>query len=177
MTIKQELNKEFIGEIIELYEIDLNPIGTNVIIRLTPHSENAVIWRSNTYSPFPIASTGAERSNTNAPGRVNLIASTNTTLLTSLMLQYGDLVGAHVTKWRTLSMYLDGRPAADPNQHWPVEKYIIIQRSSLNQENVTWVLANRLDQPGLVLPRRQTLRDVASRGSLWCPGQARFYSR
>ena len=174
MSIKQELNKSYVGDIVELFEVDLNPIGVAVTLRVTPHSESNILWRGNTYIPFPIAAEGSQRSNSTAPGRVRLSASTNSTLFTSLMLEHGDLVGARVTKWRTLAMYLDAQPTADPNQHWPVERYVILQRESLNQQGVTWVLGNWLDTPNLILPGRQTLRDVASRKSLWCPGQVRY---
>lgn len=174
MTIKQELNKDYVGNIVELFEIDLNPIGESDILRLTAHSESNVIWRGNTYVPFPLQVEYAERSNNAAPSRVKLLASTASTLLTSLMLEHGDLVGARVIKWRTLAMYLDAEPTADPNQHWPVERYTIIQRESLSRDGVSWVLANWLDTPNLILPGRQTLRDVASNKSLFCPGQVRY---
>lgn len=174
MSIKQELNKQYVGDIIELYELDLNPMGQAEILRVTPHSESTVVWQGNSYVPFPVSMEYSERSSASAPSRVKLVASTASTLLTSLMLQHGDLVGARVTKWRTLAMYLDSQPTADPNQHWPVERYTIIQRESLNYEGVAWVLGNWLDTPNLILPARQTLRDVASNKSLYCPGQVRY---
>lgn len=174
MTIKQRLSNHYVGDIIELYEIDLNPIGVSQIIRLTPHSESSVVWRSNTYTPFAISTSGQDNATNQAPGRVTLSASTTSVLLTSTMIQYGDLVGATVRKWRTLTMYLDSMPTADPNQYFPVEDYIIIQRSTLSQDGVSWILANKLDNPRLLLPRRQCLKDVASRQSLYCAGMNRF---
>jgi len=174
MTIKQELTKEYVGEIVELYEIDLNPVGHNIISRFTPHSETNVTWRGEIYVPFPININGMNRSIDGAPSRPTLEASTASTLLTSMMISYGDLVGAKVTKWRTLSMYLDGSPDANPNQHWPVENYIIIQRSYLGTEGIKWVLANNIDKPGNILPRRQCLKDHISKQGLYCPGMQRF---
>lgn len=173
MTIREQVNERYVGEFIELYDIDLNPIGVNQIIRLTPHSETNILWRGNTYVPFPIMASGSDRATNQAPGRVTLSASTASTVLTAVMLQYGDLVGAKVRRWRTLSLYLDGKPTADPNQHFPIEEYIIINRDSLSQEGISWTLANTLDKPGLVIPRRQCLRDIASRASLYCPGMSR----
>lgn len=174
MAIKDQLVQEYVGEIVELYEIDLNPLGQSIIYRLTPHADEPISWQGEVFSPFPINITGMDRSYNKAPGRVKMEASTASTLMTSLMIQYGDLVGAKVKKWRTLSMYLDGKPTSDPAQHWPVENYVIIQRETLSVDGVRWILATNIDKPGNILPRRQCLKEDISRRGLYCPGMSRW---
>lgn len=171
-NIQDQLREKYVGEMIELYDIDLSPIGVNSKIYLTNTSATSVSWQGRTYQPFPLSSNGVSRNLTQAPGRISLRVSNVNNFLTAAVLTYGDLVGADVTRWRTFSNFLDGAPNADPDQHFPIERYTIIQKAAFNESLIEFVCATKLDRPGLMLPRRQILRDQVD-GALWCPGVAR----
>lgn len=174
MTIQEQVLNPFVGEIFEGYEIDLTPTGSPNVFHLSSTIRENTVWQGNTYSPFPIQADGGKVEKSGAPSRINLNVSNISKLLLAQISQYGDLVGANVTRWRTFKNYLDGQVDADPNQHFPVEKYVIIQKQSLNEEVIQFVMSSKFDRPGLQLPRRQILRDnIGSRG-LWAPGVSRL---
>jgi len=65
-------------------------------------------------------------------------------------------------------MFLDGQPDADANQHWPVERYGIIQLTELSRDTISFVIGTSIDRPNRMIPRRQILRDDVE-GALWAP--------
>jgi lambda family phage minor tail protein L len=49
---------------------------------------------------------------------------------------------------------LDGEPAADPSQEFPLDVFYIEQKTSENAIAITWTLSSILDLEGVRLPRR-----------------------
>lgn len=195
-TIIAQIHDKYVGEMVELFKIDLLPIGINTQFYLTNSSYTPTIgigggeseegglevissgetgtisFGGQLYSPFPIMCTNLSRSIANAPGRITLKVSKVNTLLAGVVQQYGDIVGAEFKRIRTFSNFLDGKVNADSSQHFPIEVYTIIQKSIWSPESIEFICATKLDRPGLNIPRRQILRDNV-RGSLYCPGVAR----
>ena len=167
-TILEQLHEKYVGEMVELFTIDLLPIGINVQYYLTNTSADPVTFQKKVYIPFPIECTNISRSAT-APGRVTLRVSNVTSLLATVVQQYGDIIGAEVKRIRTFSNFLTGAVNADNGQHFPIETYTIIKNLQL-PELIEFV-CTKLDRPGNI-PRRQILRDNV-RGALYCPGVAR----
>jgi phage-related protein len=64
------------------------------------------------------------------------------------------LVGAKVTRRRTLQKYLDGSPQADPLQEFPVDIFYIERKTQETALAITWQLSSILDLEGVRLPRR-----------------------
>lgn len=177
MTIEQEVKKPAIDNYIELFEIDTNPIGDTLVFRFTPNVYTAteVVWRGDTYQPFPIDATGFEYDGTSAaPPKPNLTVSNVNRILMAAVLGLGDLVGAQVTRYRTFKKYLDGQAEADPNAVLPPDVLIVEQKHSHTKSQISWSLISPLDRPNLMLPKRQVLRDLVNNYQF--PGAGRFRS-
>ena len=87
--------------------------------------------------------------------------------ITALILSYQDLVGAKVTRKRTLLKYLDAvnfvsgaNPTADPSAEFADDVYFIDRKSRETREVVEFELAAAIDLEGVSLPRRQIVQNV-----------------
>ena len=169
--LTEDIKQPFIGNIIELWEIDISPVsGTaNDVIRLSPHIEGPTLWRGNTYDPFPLESSSPEKALNRAPGRITLSISNVNKMVFLKVLEFGDLIGAKVNRWRTLSKYLDNGSTPDAQEHWPLEQYVIIQTSEFSRRAISFTLANKLNIPNVKLPKRQILKEEVP-NSLTAPG-------
>jgi phage-related protein len=101
------------GAVIELFELDLS-VGTAPVTEpiLRWHSginENMqeVVWQGNRYSAMPIEAEGFEFSGKGAIPRPMLTVANITSILSSVINSYDDLVGARVTRKKTFAKYLD----------------------------------------------------------------------
>ena len=79
--------------------------------------------------------------------------------ITALTNTYDDLVGATVQRIRTLTTYLDGAEAADPNAYWGPDEWIVEQKSGENKLAVSFQLTIPFDLEGRSLPGRRLLRE------------------
>lgn len=172
-TIDAQLKQSFVGNVIDLFHIDLNPIGVAQEFFLTPSSNTPITFNGVTYNPFPVSISGLDRNTDAAPGRVRLNVDNTSQMLAAAVISYGDMVGGHVIYTRTFQNYLDGQPDGGTNQSFPVLRYIIHQKSIFNQQTIQFILATQLDRAGLMLPRRQCLKSDAGRTALYCPGMQR----
>jgi lambda family phage minor tail protein L len=89
--------------------------------------------------------------------------------ITALLLNYSDLLGAKVTRRRTLAKYLDAvnfdggvNPDADPTAEFPADVYFVDRKASEDRDHVTFELAAALDVAGVRLPRRQVIQNICT---------------
>jgi len=154
MTIAQDLEKSVLPAQIDLFEIDATAI-TGSVYRYTPMTNGLgeVVWNGNTYSPYPIAITGADQVSSGAPPRP-LLAITNVDrffgVLTATM---EDLKGARVLYTRTFEPYLSSSVSAAPM------KFIINKKVGHNKTGIIFELKTFLDSDRKFMPGRQMLRD------------------
>lgn len=172
-TIAQQLSQPYVGEVVDLFHLDLRPIGQNLDFYFTPSSDRAIKFNNVTYQPLPISISGLNKDNNAAPGRVNLTVSNLTYMLAAMVVSYGDLVGARLNYTRTMKNFLDGQENGGTGQAMNWQRYIIFQKNVHNQEMIQWVLSTELDRPDLYLPLRQCLKSDIVGNSLWCPGMQR----
>lgn len=179
------------GDIVVLFDIDTAPLGGNDVWYLCAGTINGAMpaWRGHTYTPFPLEASGFEWAGRGALPKPRLMVGNVAGLLLPAVIQYNDLVGAKVTRWKTLVKYLDGQPGADPNSCFIPDIYFIDRKSQQTKGLIEFELAAALDQQGVMLPRRQLIRDNCSEtyrrwnGTAFvygtCPyaGAARFTSK
>jgi phage-related protein len=67
----------------------------------------SLVWQGETYAPIPIRASGFEFSTGGKLPRPKLQVANANGILSALVLQYGDLLNAKVTRKRTLVKYLD----------------------------------------------------------------------
>lgn len=168
MTIKTDIQKLEPGSIIELFELDLTPFGGD-LLRFHAGTNGLlanVTWAGNVYTAFPVAASGFEFSGQGQAPRPKMMVSNVVGSITALVLQYDDLVGAKVTRRRTLVKYLDavnfsgGNASADPSAEFPQDIFYIDRKSLETNEVVEFELSPAMDVTGVMLPRRQIIQNI-----------------
>ena len=156
------------GAIVELFELDLTALGgellrfhagTNALLQ-------NVTWAGNVYTAFPVAASGFEFNGQGQAPRPKLQVSNVIGSITALVLQYADLVGAKVTRRRTLVKYLDSvnfpnaNPLADATAEFPPDVYFIDRKAVETNELVEFELSPAMEVTGVMLPRRQIIQNT-----------------
>lgn len=157
--------------LLELFEIDATNLGVPQVLRFYNGSNavtQTVVFQGNAYNAFPIEITNFEFKVQGELPRPTLRVANVASTITALVLNYGDLVGAKVTRHRTFARYLDTQPSgaanpdADPNAEFPPDIYYIEQKTGENKLMVTFELATSLDVDNVMLPRRVITANTCS---------------
>ena len=179
------------GAIIELFDLDLTPIDAAAgIVRFhagTNELQQPVVWKGQTYTPRPVQASGFGASTTGAAPRPKLqvsnIASAGAVGIMTLMNRdYHDLVGAVVTRRRTLTKYLDAvnfasgvNQLADPTAEFPLDVYYVERRIMEHRLYSEYELVSVHDLDGVLLPTRQVIRDTCTYSyRIWDPAIGGF---
>lgn len=169
-TINTDIQNLALSNLIELFEIDLLPIGIdeqyyfhNGVNELTTD----VIFNSITYTRFPIEAEGFEKSGQGQQPRPTVRVANITGLIGALSRDNQDLVGVKFTRRRTFLKYIDAvnfesgvNNLADPNAQLPVEIWYFDRKSSENSIFVEWELSSATDMTGAAIPKRQVIANV-----------------
>lgn len=159
MTLEQDVQKNWHDGIIELYDLDLSVITGDVndkfyfTNQIKPDSTK-IQWQGRTYEPLPIVSTGYDKTTTGQIPQPSLTVANVLGTFTEVINSLDDLVGAKITRRRTLAKYLDGEPQADPSQEFPIDIFYIERKTEETITTITWQLASVLDVEGVQVPRR-----------------------
>ena len=159
MTIEADLQQGWHDAIVELIDLDLSTITSDpadifyFTNQLKP-DDTKIQWKGNVYEPIPIAAAGYEKSTTGQIAQPTLTVANVLGTFTQVINELDDLVGAKVTRRRTLGKYLDGEPDADPLQEFPIDVFYIERKTQETSMVISWQLASVLDLEGLKLPRR-----------------------
>jgi len=165
MSLEIDVQQGWHDAIVEMFDVDLSPITGNVndLYYFTNQlglNNEKIQWQGNTYEPLPILSSGYEKNTTGQIAQPTLTVANVLGTFTELISQYDDLVGAKVTRRRTLGKYLDGQAEADSLQEFPIDIYYIERKAEENALTITWELASILDLEGLKLPRRIIIQNL-----------------
>lgn len=169
--------------IVELFELQLvqSLHGSTDVYRfhagtsLSNNGTNPIIWNGNTYTRMPIEAEGFEYSGNGQLPQPKLRVSNINGTITALLLIVNaittgnDLIGAKLTRIRTLARYIDatnfpgnvnplGTP--DPTVEFPREVYYIAQKSVENRDVVEFTLAAAFDLQGVRAPKRQCISNI-----------------
>ena len=158
-----------LGARVELIDIDLTDRG-GVVLHLVPApllsfvggsvATSSVTWRGNIYTPHPFETDGWEWSGDGEAPTPKFRTANVDLSFTGLNIQYNDLVGATLTRWRTFDKFLDGKPDADPDSHYQVDIFNIDRKSIQNKTIVEYELASPIDQQGVLLPSDQVNKNA-----------------
>lgn len=150
-----------LGALVELIDIDATALG-GTILRIVPAPlrlflgggvvSQPVTWRGNIYTPHPLETDGWEWNNSGTPPSPKIRVANVDLSFTGLNIEYGDLVGATLTRWRTFDKFLDGQPEADPDSHFQLDIFKIDRKSLQTKSIVEYELASPVDQTGVLLP-------------------------
>lgn len=157
--------------LVELFELDATSLGGSISRFHNGANElgTDVVWQGNTYYRFPIEASGfAFSGKGQLPRPVLRVANVNG-LIGALVGTYNDLVGAKLTRRRTLVKYLDAvnfvggvNATADPTAALPDDVYYIDRKATENKVLIEFELAASFDLNGVQLPRRQIIQNVCA---------------
>src|SRR5574337_726831 len=168
MTIYADVQKLEPGAEVHLFTLDASAItgsGADTIHFHGYQQVGPILWQGVGYDPWPIEAEGFELSPQKPPQPMLSVGNVDGSI-TALCLNYQDLVGAVLTRRRTLAQYLDGQPGADPTQEFPPEQWRLEQKTSETNETVQWALSSALDFGGQQLPARV----IGANMCTWLPG-------
>lgn len=164
--------------VVILFDLDLQTLGGNVF-RFTPELENpeadVITWRGEDYLPMPVTAEGFEVNGSGQFPRPKLSVSNVLGTLKSEMLLYNNLIGATVTRWRTFRKHLDDGDDPDPDIYFPPDVYKIDRKAQETPAIIEFELSTIIDQQGVMLPRRQILRNTCTHVyRVWDADEAAF---
>lgn len=159
MSIQQDVRSAWHEAIVELFELDLSAITGDVtdVYYFTKEifpDGSKVQWKEKVYEPFPIEISGFETSTKGTIPQPELTVANVLGTLASATNSLDDLVGAKITRRRTLGKYLDNGISPDPSEEFPEDVYYIERKTSETNLTISWQLASKIDLEGLQLPRR-----------------------
>jgi len=173
-TIIEDIYTLSPGTLIELFELDTTMLvdendvaGDLFRFHAGTNELNADIeWQTNTYLAFPIEVDGFHvNSNGQLPKPKIKVANVDGAIA-ALNRSYGDLIGAKLSRKRTLVKYLDaanfsaGNPLADAGQFFPDDIFYVNRKTSENRVFIEYELASVIDVEGVKIPRRQIIQNV-----------------
>lgn len=149
--------------IVTLFELDARSLSDGVL-RFSPSSVSGapVRFGGAEYQPLPIKAEGFSWSGTGAMPRPTLTLVATDLVFLSLIVNSDDLVGCKVRRIRTYRRYLDDGSSPNPEAVFPVDHYVIERKASQRRNLLQFELSAEMDQQGLMLPKRQVLRDACT---------------
>jgi lambda family phage minor tail protein L len=178
--INPELQKlEQSSSLVSLYEVDATSFGGGLFYFCNELGAdgNNISFNGQVYQALPIEVTGwgSNQTGTTAKPTMSITNLDNDTFRAAVITQ-GDLVGAKVTRLRTLSKFLDGSPDANGSAVIGPDRAYIEQKTIQNKTVMQFQLGSITDRMGMMLPRRQVLKDENYLGCHF-PGVARSRAR
>lgn len=154
--IASELQKLAPDAIIELFVLDLSPLGGGLYYfhAGTNQLTQPIVWQGITYSPLPIMVEGFNYEGSGALPRPKLKIANVTKIVSAFVVNYDDLVGAKITRHRTFAKFLDGQPGANPNIYFPAEHWYVDRKTNENKLLIEWELSSPFDTEGVMIPAR-----------------------
>jgi lambda family phage minor tail protein L len=168
-TITSEIQKLAPSAIIELFQLDATVFGDQVYYfhAGTNGLKANIVWQGQEYVAYPMQMSGFEFTAGGQLPRPKMAVSNVTGAITALVLLYQDLLGAKVTRKRTMAKYLDAvnfdgavNPNADPTAEFADDIYFIEQKVNENKNFVEFELTSSFDVQGVRLPRRQIVQNI-----------------
>ena len=160
MSIDYEAHKLATPARIDLFALDLNPIGIGQVYYFYPGtdaSSHPVVYQGDTYTPWYIKLTGLDKRGTGSSPRPVATVGNPGQAITNLCRLYQDLVDAQVRRRRTLASYVTGNIASYIDEY-----YFIEQRSNETLDTVEFILAGGLDFLDKQLPGKLALNTACT---------------
>lgn len=172
MGINADIQRLEPGKNVKLYELDAVDIGGELLLFHGHTQAGSIWWQGREFKPWAIEVEGMGRTGEGAQPTPTLSVSNigpdengemRAGVIGSLCLYLQDMVGAKLTVHETLGKYLDarnfpgGNPSANPNEHMPLEVWLVEMKTEDTLEVVSLMLSSALDFDGVQLPRGQVI--------------------
>src|ERR1051326_8208503 len=156
-ALTSEIQKLAPSAVIELFVLDATSLGGD-ILRFhagTNELRQNVVWQGETYQRYPIEASGFEFTGQGQLPRPKIRVANILSAVTTLLMNYDDLIGAKLTRKRTMAKFLDAvnfdggvNPDADPDAEFSEDVYFVDRKSSEDRDVVEFELASSLDLVG-----------------------------
>lgn len=167
MSIEGEVQSNQPSEYVELFDVDLTPIGGSVYhFTQNKYESSSVIFDGVTYVPFDMVADGFEWDSQGELPQPKIKISSSTEIV-ALINTYNDILGSRITRTRTFRKFLDGQPAADPTSYLQKDVYYINQKTMENKYYVEFTLNSYMDQQGMMLPKGKLVPYCRARYRKW----------
>lgn len=170
MAIEREIQRLNPSSVIQLFELsnygdDSTPSGYGYsppdnVFRFTNVGD--VSWRGQFYQALPCECSGFEFSGKGTLPRPRISISNVGGTIGQLLFLYGDLVGATLTRRRTLRRFLTAQTVNHPSLEFRPDMYIIARKVKENKQLIEFELLSALDQENVFLPKRQILASACT---------------
>jgi lambda family phage minor tail protein L len=150
------------GKLITLYQLDVSSLGYATVLCFTRDAIDGrePVFRGVSYTPVDVESEGWEWSGNGPVPRPVIRISNVNKVFTGLVRDYDDLVGATLTRIVTFDSFLDGGENANAEGvQFAPDIYRVNRKTKQNKVFIEWELTSSLDQQGIMLPKRQVLRE------------------
>lgn len=153
---------------VELYQLDttaltnLNGVsGTGSVYHWTPGTVGgaAVSLAGVSYVPLSIEGSGFDWNGQGKLPTPTLRITNIGGIAAALVIEFGDLLGAQVTRQLIFERFLDGQAEADPTAAFIPESYRVDRKASQTKAAIEFELRSTFDAQGVMLPRRQAIRN------------------
>jgi len=168
-SLTAELYKLEPSAIIELFVLDATSLGGSVFRfhNGTNQLSHNIVWQGNTYVRIPIEVNGFEFSGEAQFPRPKMRISNALSAITTILSSYGDLLGAKLTRKRTLKKFLDAvnftggvNATEDTTAEFVDDVYFIDRKTLEDRDVVEFELASACELAGVFLPRRQIIQNT-----------------
>lgn len=174
-NLATEVQKLAPSAIIDLFELSVFPEITDDSVYSEPirfHSgvsgiEQNIIWQEKEYTRFPVEFSGFESNTKGTIPRPIVKVANIGGAISSLLYEFDNLIGAKVTRKRTLYKYLDAvnfpgevNPNANPDIGFNDEVYYVSRKVLENGIFVELELSPSWDLHGIKLPRRLCTQNI-----------------
>lgn len=158
------------GSRVVLYELDATGIGGE-LTRWAPDLNELgqpIVFKGQTYNAIPLEADGFERTTDGPVPSPKLRVANLDGQVGAMCREFGDLVGAIVTRRTTLTKFLDavnftsGTNPTAGDYEYPPETWVIEQKTAETREAIEWELTSICDASGRTLPGRKMHVDTCA---------------
>lgn len=161
MGINADIQTLELGALVELFELDATAIGAELYRFHGYQKTGSIWWQGLEYTPWPIQADGFQMTGDAQQPQPKLLVGNVTGFISALCLGFEDLVGAKLTRRRTLGRYLDsrnfaeGNAEADPDEEFPADIWYVEQKTGESKTEVEFALSSPINLNNKQLPGRQ----------------------
>ena len=152
---------EFDGPVLRFHAYNLRYTPTEIMAAGDKLKPKSIWWQGNEYGAWPYQIEGMAKNSDGGQARPKLRVSNVDSVISSLCLQFDDLVQAKVTFYETFAHYLDtknfpdGNPTAKPDECFTQVHYIDQKTNEVAGEAIEFDLSSPFDLQGMMIPVRQ----------------------
>jgi len=167
MSIDSEIQLLEPSGLVELFELDCTDIGGDILYFHGYTRNGNVTWQGTVYKPWPIEPDGFGVSGEAQQPSPTLQVGNVDGSIAALCSYLNDLLGAKLTRRRTLVKFLDAvnfpdgvNAEADPTAHFPDDIWYVEQKSNANKTVVEFTMKSALDLSDMFLPKRIVIANL-----------------